>query len=161
MNRTEKPGCHHHPGQKPQNYAARANFKAVSHGSIDTLPLSIPLRPRPAIFVAFDEQALAQTRLQLKDYLDFALWDVKSGRVSMPGHQARFLFELTYRLTFFYPCSPDLRAALGKYDRAIALPPMPAELADGPRGLKVWTLGHWPDESRRVLQSREVIYVNN
>jgi hypothetical protein len=163
MKKNEKPGYSEYPGQKPQNDdtdAVRNVPRFVMDDSI-SVPLSQALRPRPAIFVAFDESAYEMALAQLKNFMDVAFWDTSLGPTGMPPHRARFLFELTYNLTFFYPCNPDLLEALNRRPRAVAMPPMPPDWAAAPLGLRCWLNLHWPESSRVTLKTREAVYVHN
>lgn len=161
MSTNEKPGYGEYPGKKPQNKnAVRAPCFAMNDDSI-SVPLSQPLRPRPVVFVAFDETALALARVQLAGFMDVVFWDIQQGRAAMPGDRARFLFEQTYNLNFFYPCNPDLRERLNRHPRTVAMPPMKnAMMAAAPLGLRFWVLYHWPEEFRN-LRGREATYVHN
>jgi hypothetical protein len=159
VNTNKRPGWLD-PGQNSQNEDAVRNVPRFVMDDSISVPLSQALRPRPAVFVAFDETALALARVQLAGFMDVAFWDVRLGPAGMPPHRARFLFELTYNLTFFCPCPPALRASLNRRPRAVALPPMPSDWAAAPMGLRCWLNLHWP-ENRRSLKGREVIYVYN
>jgi hypothetical protein len=162
MGENEKPGRSERPGQKPQNKnAVRAPRFAMDDDSISARPLSTPLRPRPVVFVAFDETALVLAQKQLAGFVDVAFWDIRLGRAAMRPDRARFLFEQAYALTFFYPCNPDLRERLNRHPRAVAMPPMKnAMTAAAPMGLRYWVLCYWP-ESLRYLKRTEAIYVHN
>lgn len=160
MNRIEKPEWSQHSGQEPQRKLP-VRSEAMPHANTDIQSLSTPLRPRPAIFVAFDAEALALAQKQLAGYMDITFWDVQKGWAGMPGYRLRYLFELKYGLAFLYPCSPALCEALIKYPRMVAVPPMSAAwAAKGPLALAVWVFWKWP-KSSRILQSREAIYVYN
>jgi hypothetical protein len=163
MDKNKRPGYSEYPGQKPQNDdtdAVRNVPRFNMNDSIST-PLSQALRPRPAIFIAFDETALALAQKQLAGFIDVAFWDVRLGPAGMPPHRARFLFELTYNLTFFYPCNPALQDALNRRPRAVALPPMPPDWAAATLGLRCWLNLRWPESSRAVLKTREACHVHN
>jgi hypothetical protein len=159
MNENKRPGWLD-PGQKPQNEDAVRKPRFTMDDSISA-PLSQALRPRPVVFVAFDETALALARVQLAGFMDVAFWDIQQGRAAMSPDRARFLFELTYNLTFFYPCNPVLRASLNRRPRAVALPPLPPDWAAAPLGLRCWLNLHWPESSRVTLKTREACHVYN